>query len=600
MKELLHKALYLLSFAKKKSLIKIILVLIFIGILEALAIISVYPLIAILAEPELIQTNKALNSLYYFFDIYFPLTTNSFLYLLSFGTIFISLISSFFKIYSNYRIYVFTSKMQSNLSLLLMKTYLKKPYEFFLKRHSADLTKNILSEASRVSNSIFLGGLELIASIAILIISLGLLVIIDGFRALIVLFMFGLVYALIFLTFNEKIKLNGLALFNYNESRFNSVIEILSGIKVIKLSKDKKFYYEGFNKQSTRYNEAHAIGKTISIIPQNIVEFFLVTVGVIFSILILNNSSNSVGLGFATLALYIIAAYKIKPAVQKIYSSLAGITHASKSLQAVYDEIHLNNYTYDSEETIQDEYFKNDLTIKNVSYCYPKSSKKVIDNFSLKIPNETSLGVVGLSGSGKSTLVNIILGLLEPQEGYLSLGDIKIQPNNTASWQSRIGYVPQDIFLLNTTLAENIAIGVPLGDIDLGRVMKCLKLAQLSQFVNEELANGLNTIIGERGSNLSGGQKQRVGIARALYTNPKIIILDEASSDLDVVTEKRFIEVIDKIKENIMVIIITHKITTIKNCDKIIILENGKILDSGKYDYLKSYSNFFNKLDNDV
>jgi ATP-binding cassette, subfamily B, bacterial PglK len=598
--KILHKILYLLGLAKKTSLINIILLFIFLAILEALAIISIYPLIAILAEPDLIQTNKPLSSLYIFFTTYYPLTITSFLYLLSFGTIFISLMSSFFKVYSNYRVYDFTSKMQTSLSLLLMKNYLKKPYEFFITRHSADLSKNILSEASRVTNSVFMGVLEMISSIAILIVSLGLLVLFDGLRALIVLFMFGIVYALIFLSFNKKLQQNGLLLFNYNESRFTSVVEILAGIKVIKLSKNKKFYLKGFNEQSKRYNEEQAIMKTFSIIPQNIVEFLLVTVGVIFSISILNNSSNSVGLGFATLALYIIAAYKIKPAVQKIYASLAGITNARKSLDAVYDEIYSNNYQFEIEETIQDEHFKNDLSINNVSYCYPKSSKKVINNLSLKIPNATSLGIVGLSGSGKSTLVNIILGLLDPQEGNLSLGDIKIQPNNASSWQSRIGYVPQDIFLLNSTLAENIAIGLPLEDIDIDRIKKCLDLAQLSQFVNEELENGIYSIVGERGSNLSGGQKQRVGIARALYTNPKIIILDEASSDLDVITERKFIEVMDKIKDNIMIIIITHKITTIKNCDKIIILENGKVSDSGKYDYLKTNSKFFNELANDV
>jgi len=377
-------------------------------------------------------------------------------------------------------------------------------------------------------------------------------------------------------------------------------MEILTGIKVIKLSKNKKFYLESFNKNSKRYNEEQATIKTISIIPQNIVEFLLMAIGVIFAITILNNPSNSIGLGFAILALYMIAAYKIKPAVQKIYASIAGFSSASKSLQAVYEEIYSNNYQFKNEEIIQDEYFKNDLIIKNVSYYYPKSSKKILDNFSLIIPKNTSLGIVGLSGSGKSTLVNIILGLLDPKEGYLCLGNIKIQPINAASWQSRIGYVPQDIFLLNSSLAENIAIGLPLEDIDIARVNKCLDLAQLSQFVNEELENGIYSIVGERGSNLSGGQKQRVGIARALYTNPKIIILDEASSDLDVITERKFIEVVDKIKENIMIIIITHKITTIKNCDKIIILENGKVSDSGKYNYLKSNSEFFNKLTNDV
>ena len=591
MKELFNKTFYLLSFTKKKSLIKIILILVLIGILEALAIISIYPLIAILTEPELIKTNKALSSLYYFFGIYFPLTVNSFLYLLSFGTIFISLMSSIFKVYSNYKIFNFTSEMQSGLSLLLMKIYIKKPYEFFLSRHSADLTKNILSEASRVSYKIFLGGLELIASFSIMVISLILLIAVDGLRAVIILFVFGLVYASIFFVFNGKIKHNGAMLFKYNESRFTSVVEILSGIEVIKLSKNKKFYYEGFNNQSMKYNQTHANYKTLSIIPQNIVEFLLVAIGVIFAVLILYKSSNSLGLGYATLALYIIAAYKIKPAIQKIYTSLTGITHASESLQAVYDEINSNNYNYQTNETIPDVTFSNDLTLENVSYCYPKTTKKVIDNISLIIPEKSSLGVIGLSGSGKSTLINIILGLIEPKEGYLSLGELKIQPKNVASWQSRIGYVPQDIFLLNTTLAENIAIGLSKEDIDLERVRECLELAQLNKFVNEELENGLNTIIGERGSNLSGGQKQRVGIARALYNYPKIIILDEASSALDVVTERKFIEVIEKIKKDVTIIIISHKINTITNCDNIIILESGKISDTGKYNSLKSSNN---------
>ena len=233
------------------------------------------------------------------------------------------------------------------------------------------------------------------------------------------------------------------------------------------------------------------------------------------------------------------------------------------------------------------------ITLSNIYYDYPNSSKTTLKGINLNIPANTTVGIVGTTGSGKTTTVDIILGLLRPQKGILKIDDIEINENNYRDWQKSIGYVPQDIYLSDETLAANIAFGVDIDDISQSSVEHASKIANLHNFVNKELPLKYQTMVGERGVRLSGGQRQRIGIARALYNNPKVLILDEATSSLDDVTEKTIMEEVNKLRKDITIIMIAHRLSTVKNCDNIYILENGKLKNQGSFKKLVSDSDLF-------
>lgn len=297
------------------------------------------------------------------------------------------------------------------------------------------------------------------------------------------------------------------------------------------------------------------------------------------------SKKGSLGNSLPLITLYAFAAYRLLPAIQQIYSSFNQLKFIGPAVDSVYQDI--KNLT--SNEIILDNKdnslnFKNEIVLKNIFYSYPNSRKKALSNISINFPSKSTVGIVGKTGSGKTTLVDIILGLLEAEDGSFEVDGQKISQNNIQNWQKLIGYVPQDIFLSDCSIKENIALGINTKDINLQQIENVSKTAKLHDFVINNLPDKYETVIGERGVRLSGGQRQRIGIARALYNNPKILILDEATSSLDNNTEKKVMDAIYKITDDITVIIIAHRLNTIKNCDKIFKLEDGKFIREIKYE----------------
>ena len=278
------------------------------------------------------------------------------------------------------------------------------------------------------------------------------------------------------------------------------------------------------------------------------------------------------------IGLYVFAGYRLMPAIQQIYVSFTRITFAIPSVEKLYEELkNLKKFKAQQNEGIIS--FNKSITLKNVYYNYPNSSRTALKNLNLNIPANSSIGLVGTTGSGKSTAVDIILGLLEPQKGSLEIDGQVINNKNLRSWQRSIGYVPQHIYLSDDTIEANIAFGLEPKHINKYLVEKSSKIANLHNFVTIELPKKYETTIGERGIRLSGGQRQRIGIARALYHNPKVLILDEATSALDNQTEEAVMDAINNISNEITIILIAHRLNTVKDCDIIFKLENGKIIE---------------------
>ncbi len=298
------------------------------------------------------------------------------------------------------------------------------------------------------------------------------------------------------------------------------------------------------------------------------------------------------------IALYAFAGYRLMPAIQKIFTNITSLRVSGPAIIFVYNDLNTLNLEID-EKPSKKFFFNESIKLKNIFYKYPQSSRTVLKNINLTIPAYTSVGIVGETGSGKTTTIDLILGLLEAQKGTIEVDGKIINYKNRRAWQNTIGYVPQQIYLSDTTVSENIAFGLNEDEISQESVERAAKIANLHEFIVNELPSQYKTIIGERGVRLSGGQRQRIGIARALYHEPKLLIFDEATSALDNITEKSVMEAIYNKDYKITKILIAHRLSTVKKCDKIFLFDKGELKHEGNYQELIENSEKFRSSVND-
>jgi ATP-binding cassette, subfamily B, bacterial PglK len=300
------------------------------------------------------------------------------------------------------------------------------------------------------------------------------------------------------------------------------------------------------------------------------------------------------------LSLFAFAAYRMMPSLHRFFNALTRVYYNTAIVDKIYEdmiEIQPKKQSSVPSKPIKKAInFEKAIKLQDIRFCYTDSSFDIISNINLTIPKNNFIGFAGATGCGKTTLVDIILGLLTPQSGQIIVDDTPITQKNIPSWQQKIGYVPQEIYLSDDTIRKNIAFGLPNKDIDDKQVKFAAQLAALDTFVENELPNKYNTIIGERGIRLSGGQRQRIGLARALYRNPEILVLDEATSSLDGATEEAVLKAIHHAAEARTVIMIAHRLNTLKDCDQIYILEKGRIIGQGTYEELLKQSRKFREM----
>ena len=296
------------------------------------------------------------------------------------------------------------------------------------------------------------------------------------------------------------------------------------------------------------------------------------------------------------MALYALVGYRLMPSLQQIYASWATLSYAAPALDALHKDLMSLKTVEPVPKSTAFMPFNQAITLSNIVFTYPKASQPSLKKISLEIRAYSTIGLVGSTGSGKTTTVDLILGLLEPQEGTLELDGQVINSSNRSCWQQSIGYVPQQIYLADDSLAANIAFGVEGNKIDQAAVERSAKIANLHEFVINELPHAYATTVGERGVRLSGGQRQRIGIARALYHNPQVLILDEATSALDNLTEQAVMEAVNNLGHEITIILIAHRLSTVRQCDHIFMLEKGEIKAQGNYEELNTSNQAFQKM----
>lgn len=597
----LKKTLSLLTPNEYKQGILVLLLVVGMALLETVGVASVMPFLAVLGNPEMINTNQLLIWLFSMAKTLGIRSTDNFLILLGLGSFLLILITASYRIIAHYIMNRYIEMRRHSISSRLLQNYLRQPYAFFLNRHSSQMSSSILSEVDQLISNLFRPAFTMFASTFVLITITGLLLVVNFWLTLLGVSVLTCLYALVFLVLRRKLSDMGNTLLDTNKKRFKSASEVFGGIKDIKLLGCEEIYLNRFSKPSTNYASTHANHHTFNQIPNFFIEavifgaLLLLTLSLMISSKGLNN--NLLGQVLPIIGLYALAAYRLKPAVHHIYEGLASLQYG----HAIINNLHkdLNDKHFETKSTETHKKFikaKHLFSINSISYTYPNSTKQALDNLSLDIPLNNIVGIVGSTGAGKTTLVDVILGLLRPNKGEIRIDGNPITNRNLREWQKSLGYVPQNIFLTDSTITENIALGIPLKQINIKRVTQCARMAQLYDFIMKDMPLQFNTLVGERGVRLSGGQKQRIGIARALYYNPELLILDEATSSLDRITERAVMEAIVNIAQKKTIIIIAHRLSTVKNCDQIVLLDKGKIRAKGSYSELMIKSSQFKKM----
>jgi ABC-type multidrug transport system fused ATPase/permease subunit len=577
----LKKLLFLLTPQERKRAGLLLIMILIMAFLDMIGVASIFPFVSVLMNPSLIETNFILNYMFKSSSMFGVENNQDFLFALG-ALVFLLLIFSLsFKVLTIYAQTRFIQMREYSIGKRLLEQYLHQPYSWFLSRHSADLGKNILSEVSQVIGFGIYPCIDLISKGILVIMLITLLAIVDLKLALKVSLSLAIAYGFIFYFVRNFLNRTGEERLKNNQLRFTAVSEAFGAVKEIKVGALESFYIKCFSDSAQKFAKAQALASIVSSLPRYFLEVIAFG-GVLMIILNIIAQKGSFNNALPIISLYIFAGYRLMPALQQIYGCFTSLTFVSSSLNKLYEDFKsLKAFNENQDQNIL--FLNKIITLNNIHYNYPNTSRAALKNISIKIPAKSRVGLVGVTGGGKTTIVDIILGLLEPQKGTLEVDGKVITKQNLKAWQKSIGYVPQHIYLSDDTIAANIAFGVEAKKINQDMVEKAAKISNLHNFIIDDLPEQYLTTIGERGIRLSGGQRQRIGIARALYHNPKVLILDEATSSLDNQTEEVVMDAINNLSKDITIILIAHRLNTVKNCDIIFKIENGQLVGQGTF-----------------
>ena len=555
--------------------------------MEVVGIGVVIPFVGLLGDSDLLHDNKWLSFIGSGLGIR---TVHGVLAVLGGGLFIIILVKNLHQLLLAYLQSKFIFEKQAGLASELLRVYLQRPYNFHLQRDSSVLLRNIMTEAFNATNCIMLQYLSLVAEVCVVA---AIVVFLLLLKPIVAISVFGLLSMLgygIFTLLSSTLKAQG----EERKKRHGDLIrwtnQGLGGIKEAKLFQKTKYFLDGFIDSSHHYARSATIFGTLSVVPRLAIETIAVFSMLLLVVVVIisdDGASNVLG----TVTIFAIASVRLMPTINRITVTLNTIRFYSPSLDVVIDELRDQKIVDEEQECFE---FKDSINMKDVSYRYPASDVDVVKNVSLKIKKGEAVGFAGLSGSGKSTIVDLILGLIEPTCGSVTIDRSGLKASSQ-SWQRNIGYVPQQAFLLDGTLRQNIAFGVPELEVSDKRVRAVIKMAKLDDKLRG-LPHGLDSRIGENGIRMSGGERQRIAIARALYHDPDVIVFDEATAALDNETESEIAQTIKPLIGVKTIIMVAHRLSTIKDCDSIYVMEKGVVVESGTYNELVERKGLFRSL----
>jgi len=582
-KNYIRKVIFLLTAGEKRRLWVVGLGSIFATLVEVVGIGSIMPFVTVASKPSVIQHNKYLHLIFTSFNFK---NETSFLIFLGVGVLAMLILTNASQALLHYIKIKFTSMRRHTLSVRLLTGYLRQGFVYFLNKNSYELAKNINTEIAQIINTTLMQLVELISRIIQVTLLAFFLLLINPTSTLIfavaIIGMYGFIYS----STRRKLRRLGAERFELNTERSRIVNEAFWGFKEIKITGNERGIINEFTKPSLQLARNETISAVISDVPKFALETaaFSAIIGyVLFMILRSGGFRDAAG----AITLFTYAGYRLIPAIQALFRSLAQLRYGAATAEKISKEFEtVSNGRLPAIKKPLRLPFQNRLELINIKFTYPNMDKPVIPNLSLAIQSNSLVGLAGKTGSGKTTLVDLILGLLTIQEGSILIDGVELSEDSLCNWQANLAYVPQAIYLSNDTIAANIAFGVEKKNIDMEAVVRACQLSQIHEFIEGELKDRYETRIGERGIRLSGGQRQRIGIARALYREPSVLIMDEATSALDNYTERAVMDAIDTLQGSRTIILIAHRLSTLKKCDVIYLLDKGKIIDRGKHDEL--------------
>lgn len=591
---ILRKLLSLFSSRERKQIYWLLSTILVMAFVEMAGIASIMPFMALVADPGLIHRHAVLSSAYAALGFSRDV---AFLYFVGAVVLAVLVFNNLFSAFALWLSLRVTSLCGHTLSERLLAGYLAQPYAFYLQRNSSDLINTLFAEINRLIVGVLLPTIDLLAKGAVILAILILLVIVDPVLAFGVAFVMGGVYSLIFIAIRRLLTRIGKESVAAGANRTKIANEAFGGIKELKVIGHEGNFIRRYSVPSRILAERQAASQALARLPKYLLEMIAFG-GVLIITLLMLGKQQALSQVLPIIAVYAFAGYRLLPAVQQTYSNFAVIRYNLPALEVVFRDAgpyveHLANADKEAEFARA---LRKEITLNNITYQYDGATNPSVVDLTLSIAANTTVAFVGPTGSGKTTTVDILLGLLEPQSGSFQVDGLAVDGKNHRAWQRNLGYVPQQIYLSDDTIAHNIAFGSDDNDLDMQAVEDAARIARIHEFIVRELPDGYQTIVGERGIRLSGGQRQRIGIARALYRNPDVLILDEATSALDGITESAIMDALGQLAHKKTIIMIAHRLTTVRACDKIFILEKGHLTAQGTFSELMQSSLLFRSL----
>jgi ABC-type multidrug transport system fused ATPase/permease subunit len=584
----------LLSSSDRLEAWRLLLTILVTAIVDVLGVASILPFMAIAAKPEIVQSNTWVQAAYSWGGF---ASVDQFLFFAGVAFFLLLVAANLLAALSAWLLYRFAFALEQRLSERLLASYLARPYKFFLSANSSIMAKNVLAESASVVGGVIVPGLQLIARGAVVFCVLALLMMVDPRLAVTVTLVLGIAYGATYLLIRRKLLANGQLSNDAHAQNFKAANEALNGFKEIRILGKEEVFLSRFSKSSLDNARYKVIGSTLSSLPRYAIETIAFG-GMLLILLYLIGVKRDLTIALPLIALYALAGYRMLPAFQHIFLSLSQIRYHYPSLLLLLRELAPTVGHSDLLPSAQRLALNRTIEVDQVTFSYPGAEAPVLNDVSLSIAVNTSVALVGPTGSGKTTLLDIILCLLIPDNGVIRVDGNRLDADRLRQWQMSIGYVPQQIYLTDDTVARNIAFGSADGEIDMKAVIEAATAANLHGFIENELPSGYHTHVGERGIRLSGGQRQRIGIARALYHRPGVLVMDEATSALDGITERAVIEAIQTLSHKLTIIMVAHRLSTVKDCDLIYLLEKGRVAFKGNFAELNASSEVFRNMQN--
>ena len=588
--------LRLLTPAQQKRLFILQILVVLTALAEIVGVASIGPFMALVGDTTILSENNLLSQLYKFSGLTQP---RDFVFWLGVGALVLLSLGTATSMFTFWRMSLFAQQTGIEIGDRLFEYYMYQPWLFHASGNSVKLTKLVMIEADRVTSSIIAPLMQLNARLVMAIFMSIAVYLYNPIVMMSGVVIFGSAYLALYLLVKARLTQMGKNITFSRFHRLKLMSEGFGGIKDVLLLGRQKSFIEHFKLHGEKVSFSEATNLALVQVPRYFME--LVAYGaVIFLILYLNNSSGgNLSSVLPVLAVYSLAGLKMLPVFQTTYGSIAQIRSSLPAFESIKKDLEASQsnkkHQINREQSHTNLTAKQSIKFENIEFTYPGKELPALTQFNLEIPIGKVIGLVGLSGSGKSTAIDVLLGLIKPDEGQLLIDGRPLTSVQTRAWQNSAGFVPQSIFLSDSSIMENIAFGLPKSEIDIEQVLKAAHLAHLDDLI-KELPNGLNTIVGERGVQLSGGQRQRIGIARALYYEAEVLAFDEATSALDTITETIIMDALYNLSGRKTIVIIAHRITTVQKCDIIFLMDQGKVIDQGSYDELIARNATFQKL----